>query len=292
MKVKKPMDSEASNDSIYCQKLTNAEFAQIQDYIQKNCGIRLPVTKKNMVEGRLRRRLKTLGMGSYSDYLSMVFEGEDHLAEREKLSLIDVITTNKTDFFREPKHFSYMNDVLLPQLEAEGAGTKRCLNVWSSACSTGEEPYTIAMVLAEYFGVDGNFRIFASDISYSVLERAINAVYTEEKAQDIPLGLKKKYLMRSKSGNGLVRFKPEIREKVTFGRLNLMDNNYNLPVMMDMTFCRNVIIYFDTETQQNIINKICRYIMPGGNLFLGHSESVHGMNLPLEVIVPTIFRRK
>lgn len=245
-----------------------------------------------MVEGRLRKRLRYLGIGSYSEYISMVFNDTGGMADREIFNLIDVITTNKTDFFREPKHFNYLSDSLLPAFAADGAGTKRCLNVWSSACSTGEEPYTIAMVLAEHFGIDGNFRVYASDISYSVLRKAVDAVYTEEKAAEIPLTLKKKYLMRSKKQHGLVRFRREIREKVTFGRLNLMNSEYSLPAVMDVTFCRNVIIYFDTATQEKIINKICRNTASGGFLFLGHSESVHGMDLPLDVMAPTIFKRK
>ncbi|MCD8552669.1 CheR family methyltransferase [Seleniivibrio sp.] len=286
------MDTTVYSDAdIYGQKLTSAEFARIQLFIHDNCGIKLPVTKKSMVEGRLRKRLKTLGIGSYTEYLSLVFESSDTAGEDEKLRLIDAITTNKTDFFREPNHFVYLTEKLLPLLTADGAGTKRCLNVWSSACSTGEEPYTLAMVLAEFFGIDGNFRVYASDINCTVLERAVSGIYRMEKIAAVPAAFKMKYLMRSKTDRTLARIRPELREKVSFGRLNLMDDVYRLPVQMDVSFCRNVIIYFDTETQQNIINRICAATAPGGYVFLGHSESVHGMQIAARPVAPTILKR-
>lgn len=285
------MDADNLND-IYHQKLTSDEFGLIQNYIQVKCGIRLPMTKKNMVEGRLRRRLKALNISTYGEYLAVVFGGDSPAAEQELFSFIDAITTNKTDFFREPNHFDYLNNRLLPSLEQQGYGREQTLNIWSSACSTGEEPYTMAMVLAEYFGVGGNFRVYASDISTAVLEKAVRAVYSEDKADCIPYELKKKYLLKSKNQDAaLVRVKPELRQKVTFGRLNLMNAEYSLPVKMNVVFCRNVIIYFDHQTQFDIIGKICRNIVRGGHLFLGHSESVHGMDLPLRTAAPTIFER-
>lgn len=277
---------------IYNQKLSDKQFAVIQQYIHNNCGIKLPETKKSMVEGRIRKRLKALGMSSYNEYIETAFDPTSEIFEHEQLALIDVITTNKTDFFREPNHFTFLTQDLLGKMERMGIGTSRCLNIWSSACSTGEEPYTMAMVLADYFGLDGNFRIYATDISYSVLEKAIKGIYSAEKAVEIPYEFKKKYLMRSKKpGSSLVRFIPEIRNKITFGRLNLMDNEYHLPVEMDIVFCRNVIIYFEHNTQHDIIRKICSNITSGGYLFLGHSESIHGMDLPLETVVPTVFLR-
>jgi len=277
---------------IYSQQLTDKEFSLISDYIHRHCGIRLPENKKNMVEGRIRKRLKALGLSTYKEYIAIAFDEEHPACGTEQLHLIDALTTNKTDFFREPNHFSYMSSTLLPELARYGYGTEKCLNVWSSACSTGEEPYTLAMVLAETFGPGGNFTVYATDISYNVLKKAVQAVYTEEKAEDIPYELRRKYLMRSKNRqNRLVRFIPQIRQKVVFGRLNLMDDNYRLKELMDIVFCRNVIIYFDHETQYSIIRKICGKLRRGGHLFLGHSESVHGMELPLETKQPTIFKR-
>ncbi len=273
---------------LYSQTLKKDEFNAIRRYIHDHCGIRLPDNKKNMVEGRIRKRLKALGMSTYREYLEYVFDEANPVCDREQLELIDAITTNKTDFFREVNHFNYMSSTVLRKLSDKGIGINRTLNVWSSACSTGEEPYTIAMVLAEYFGIDGNFRIYATDINTAVLETARTAVYSRDKAEDIPYDLKKKYMLRSKDRQR-VRFIPAIREKVTFGRLNLMDSSYSLPAAMDIAFCRNVIIYFDHDTQYDIIRKICGNIIKGGYLFMGHSETVHGMDLPLKTEAPTVF---
>jgi len=277
--------------NIFSQQLTEKDFTRLKSFIESSCGIKLSDNKKSMVEGRLRKRIKVLGLHGYSEYLQYVLDEDKDCTEQ--LHLIDVITTNKTDFFREPKHFELMTSTVLPMLsEKYGLGHSETLNVWSSASSTGEEPYTLAMVLAEFFGVNGNFNIFATDINTSVLQIGKKAVYTEEKANDIPMDLKKKYMLRSKKREDkLVRFKPEIRGKVRFGRNNLKESKYILPVKVDIAFCRNVIIYFDTQTQEEILNRICSYIKPGGFLFMGHSESVHGMSLPIKAFAPTVYIR-
>jgi len=279
-------------NNIFSQQLSPNEFAKLKSFIESSCGIKLSETKKNMVEGRLRKRVKALKLSSYKEYLDYVLE--DSSSDSEKIHLIDAITTNKTDFFREPNHFSLMTEKVLPFLSNKfGLGKSETLNVWSSACSTGEEPYTLAMVLSRFFGIDGNFNIFATDINTDVLQKAKKAIYTEEKASDIPYEYKKEYMLRSKNrADKLVRFRPEIRSKVKYGRNNLMDSQYILPVKVDIAFCRNVIIYFDTQTQEEILNKICSYIKPGGFLFMGHSESVHGMRLPIKNFAPTVYIRE
>ena len=279
----------SAEESIFSQKLSNREFELLKAFIHSSCGIKLSENKKNMVEGRLRKRIRALGLTGYSEYLDYALSGDEGSAE--KLHLIDVITTNKTDFFREPNHFRLMSDRVLPFLSDKyGLGHSETLNVWSSASSTGEEPYTIAMVMAEYFGIDGNFTVYATDINTSVLETGRRAVYTEEKSGDIPFDYKLKYMLRSKNRNDrLLRFKPEVRRKVRFGRNNLKDSKYILPVKVDIAFCRNVIIYFDAPTQEEILNRICSYIKPGGFLFMGHSESIHGMSLPIKSYAPTVY---
>lgn len=278
-----------TNDSIYSQQLTGKQFNNLRDFIYDTCGIKLPDTKKNMVEGRLRKRVKALNFSSYKDYLNYAFnEG----ASKEQLHLIDAITTNKTDFFREPNHFNLMTNKILPEFERKGFGTTQKLKVWSCASSTGEEPYTLAMVLAEYFGINGNFIVFATDINTDVLAQGKKAVYTEEKAEPIPYDHKLKYMLKSKNRTDkLVRFRPELRGKVKFARNNLKNNEYVLTEQVEIAFCRNVIIYFDTETQEFILNKICSYINPGGFLFMGHSESIHGMRLPIKNYAPTVYLR-
>lgn len=279
------------DDNIFSQQLSSKDFRLLKEFIDESVGIKLSETKKNMVEGRLRKRIKVLGMSSYSQYLDYVFnEDEDDV---EKTHLIDVITTNKTDFFREPNHFALLENNILPQLsQIHGLGVTTPLNVWSSASSTGEEPYTLAMVLSEFYGTNGRFTVYATDINTQVLEIGQKAVYTEEKAKDIPYEYKKKYLLRSKDRNQkLVRFRPEIRQKVKFGRNNLKADKYILPGKMDIAFCRNVIIYFEPPTQEAILQKICSYLKPGGFLFMGHSESVHGMTLPIKNYAPTVYVR-
>jgi len=280
-----------SYEHLYSQQLKKKDFLKLKDFIEEACGIKLNENKKNMVEGRLRKRIKLLGYSGYEEYLKYVFESDDTCPER--VHLIDVITTNKTDFFREPNHFRLMTEQILPHLsQTQGLGAENTLNVWSSASSTGEEPYTMAMVLAEFYGTGGNFNIFATDINTSVLQIGRKAVYSEEKAEDIPKEFQRKYMMRSKNRDDrLLRFKPEIRSKVRFGRNNLKDSKYILPVKVDIAFCRNVIIYFDHETQQRVLSTICSYIKPGGFLFMGHSESIHGMTLPLRSFAPTVYVR-
>ncbi|WP_303849460.1 protein-glutamate O-methyltransferase CheR [Seleniivibrio woodruffii] len=277
--------------NIFSKKLEEKDFNRLKTFIESSCGIKLSENKKSMVEGRLRKRIKALGMDGYSEYVDFVFDGgRDSI---EQTYLIDVITTNKTDFFRENNHFEMMSSKILPMLsEKGGLGHHRPLRVWSCASSTGEEPYTIAMVLAEYFGVNGKFSIFATDINTSVLSTAKRAIYTEDRARDIPYELKKKYLLRSKNPDDrLVRFRPEIRSKVKFARLNLKSSHYMLPESVDIVFCRNVLIYFDIKTQEEMLNRICSHMNPGGFLFMGHSESIHGLRLPVKSYAPTIYIR-
>ncbi|PLX68931.1 MAG: chemotaxis protein CheR [Denitrovibrio sp.] len=279
----------AEDNNIFSQQLSSNDFALLKDFIEDSCGIKLSENKRSMVEGRLRKRIRALNLSGYKEYIDSVLKNGCDSAEQ--MHLIDVITTNKTDFFREPNHFTLMTEKILPYLSSNfNLGTQETLNVWSSASSTGEEPYTLAMVLAEYFGLGGNFNVFATDINTNVLQIAKKAVYTEEKSIDIPYEYKKKYMLRSKNrADKLVRFIPEIRSKTRFGRNNLKDAKYILPTQVDIAFCRNVIIYFDAKTQEEIIQKICSYIKPGGFLFMGHSESVHGMKLPIRNYAPTVY---
>ncbi|PLX70090.1 MAG: chemotaxis protein CheR [Denitrovibrio sp.] len=277
------------DNNIFSQNLSSKDFAKLKDFIDESCGIKLSENKRSMVEGRLRKRIRALNLSGYSEYIDLVLSNGSNSAEQ--MHLIDVITTNKTDFFREPNHFTLMTEKILPYLASTfELGTRETLNVWSSASSTGEEPYTIAMVLANYFGLGGNFNVFATDINTAVLQAAKKDVYTEEKASDIPFDYKKKYMLRSiNRADKLVRFIPEIRSKTKFGRNNLKDEKYIVPTQVDIAFCRNVIIYFDAPTQESILNKICSYIKPGGFLFMGHSESVHGMKLPIRNYAPTVY---
>ncbi len=280
-----------SNEGMSTQTMTDQEFARFGDFIEGQCGIKMPLAKKTMLQGRLQKRLRVVGFDSYTAYADYVFSAKGK--EEELYHMIDAVTTNKTDFFRESKHFDYLWDVVLPSLknEAKTSGWKK-LKCWSAGCSTGEEPYTLAMVLSNFSENNSafNFSILATDISTKVLELAKTAIYQEEKIEPIPMNCRKKYLLRSPS-KPVMRIVPELRSCMQFMRLNFMDTEYMLPDIMDIVFCRNVIIYFDRQTQENILNRICRHLVSGGYLFMGHSETLNSMNLPLRQISSSIYRR-
>lgn len=274
--------------------LSTRDFTRLSDFIYEQCGIKMPPSKKTMLEARMQKRLRLLGMSSFADYVAWILSPGE--SDDELIHFIDIVTTNKTDFFREAGHFEYLVQSTLPELiKSEGAGVKRRLTVWSAGCSTGEEPYTLAMVLSEfgerYPGFNFNFQILATDISTRVLEKARSGIYEMEKVEPIPLALKKKYLLRSKdSSKGLVRIAPELRNLVRFRRVNFMDEDFGLRENMDVIFCRNVIIYFDKPTQERLINKFCKYLITGGYLFVGHSETLNNLNVPVVQVAPTIYR--
>lgn len=270
-------------------RLTPGEFNKLSAEIFRICGIQLPDSKISLVEGRVRRRVKALGLASFGQYIEYLFS--DAGAAKELTPLIDAVTTNKTDFFREKAHFDYLVNTVLPELDPFQRSN---FSVWSAGCSTGEEPYTLAFILNEYFtpARATQFTIYASDISMDVLKRATEGVYPAESAEVIPLELKKKYLLKSKNSDSqLVRICPEVRRQVNFIYLNFMSGEYDVPGNLDAVFCRNVLIYFNKGVQEQVLSRICEKIRSGGYLFLGHSESVMGMSLPLERVAATIYRK-
>jgi chemotaxis protein methyltransferase CheR len=267
--------------SLFTAEMSEKEFRSLSEFVHVRCGITLPVSKKIMVEGRLRKRLRKLGMASFREYCDYLFTPGNIASE--SVHMIDLVTTNKTDFFREPRHFDCLMEKVLPELkETHGLGGSARLNVWSAGCSSGEEPYTLAMVLSEFAEKVTGFRfsVLATDISTRVLEKAMQGTYEHDRVEPIPIPLRKKYLLRSKNrSSGLVRICPELRSLVRFRRLNLMDDEFQLDEPMGVIFCRNVMIYFDQPTQKKLIEKFGRHLVPGGYLFMGHSESLHGMHL-------------
>jgi chemotaxis protein methyltransferase CheR len=229
-------------------------------------------------------------MSNFKDYIDYVFSKEG--LNNEIIHMLDVVSTNKTDFFREPIHFDFLSQEVLPQFILDK--NYRTLKVWSAGCSSGEEPYTIAIVLADFAEKNPGFdySIVGTDISTQILQKAADAVYNEDRVQIIPIETKKKYFLRSKDRvNPTVKVESSLRRKVRFGRLNFMDSYYDVPEMFDAIFCRNVLIYFDRETQEKVIQKLCAKLKPNGYFFLGHSESIMNMDVPLKQVKPTIFRR-
>lgn len=274
--------------------LSRHDFTQLSSFIYSELGIKMPETKRTMLNGRLNKRLRALQFSSFSDYCEFLFSPVG--LEEELVHLINAVTTNKTEFFREPVHFEYLQNRALSLLfQSQHFSNRRSLKIWSAGCSSGEEPYTLAMVLSEAQQNHGDFRfdILATDISSRVLDVARRAVYPLESITPVPPPLRKKYLLRRRDHSvHEVRIVPGLRKLIRFGRLNFMDEDFGLRDMFDVIFCRNVIIYFDKTTQEKLMAKFCRYLQPGGYLFLGHSESLHGYDVPLVPVAPTIYRKR
>jgi len=264
-------------------------FERLSKYVTSEYGIKLPLAKKSMLESRLNKKVKSLGLNSYKEFLDFIFSEQGK--QGELFHVIDLITTNKTDFFREAAHFHFLTKEFLP--EYTSISGRNNIKIWSAGCSTGEEPYSIVMAMEEYKKqhADITYSLLASDVSIRVIQTAFQGIYDIQKIEPVPLELKRSYFMRSKSNPALVRVRPQYRKKIQFKRINFMDNQYGIvKADYDVIFCRNVLIYFDKQTQERVISKFCGHLKPGGLLFLGHSESIIGMNVPVKQLRPTVYR--
>lgn len=277
--------------------LAEKDFLRLATIIEGHTGIRMPPSKRLMAEGRLRKRLRKLEIDSFDDYCHFLFDGQG--LEEEFTHLVNAMTTNKTDFFREPEHFDFLARAAVPSLTGlDRAPGRRCrgpLKVWSAAASCGAEAYSIAMVLAELARTAGGpaFSILATDISTDVLEMGIQAVYPREMAAPIPPDMRQRYVMESRDPRREeVRIVPELRRTVRFQAMNLMDEAYPFDRDVDVIFCRNVLIYFKKSTQHEVLGRLCGHLRVGGYLFLGHSESMAGAHLPMRQMAATVFRRE
>lgn len=268
-------------------EITSDEFEQFRTLVYKESGISLGDGKRSLIVSRLSKRLRDLSLDTFQQYFNLV---TGSAGQEEFTQLLDLISTNKTDFFREPKHFDFLREKVLPEL----ASTKR-VRIWSSASSSGEEPYTIAMTL--YDGVQApaqwNFHILASDLSTRVLAKASSGVYDAERVRDLPADTLKRHFLSGRGGAaGKVKVKPHLSDMVTFRRINLMDDRFPIKTPLDVIFCRNVMIYFDRPTQERLVGRFHKYLKPGGYLFIGHSESLQWLNQPFKSIAPTIYRKE
>ncbi len=271
----------ASTASREIGALTAKEFALFRDLIYSLAGIALSEGKQVLVSGRLARRLKELGLSSYGEYYRLVTSGQ-HPEEQQRM--VDQLTTNETYFFREPKHFDF-----LAKVAAEHG--RRPFQVWSAASSSGEEAYTMAMVLAETLGLNAPWQILGSDISRQVLERAERGHYSLDRTDGIPPGLLRKYCLkgvRSQAGTFLIG--RELREHVTFRPVNLIAPLPDIP-SCDVIFLRNVMIYFDQETKRQVVANLTSRLKPGGHFIVGHSETLNGISETLKSVAPTIYRK-
>jgi chemotaxis protein methyltransferase CheR len=282
-------------DSLYRQGLSQRDLKRLGQLIETEYGIKMPPSKKILLEARLRKRLKALGMRTYKEYCDYVFTKEG--MRDELVYMLDVVTTNKTEFFREPDHFEYLVKHVLPEMiSVKGAGINKDLVVWSAGCSTGEEPYTLAMVLSEFQervpGLELRYTILGTDLSTDVLGKASRAVYTEDKIQPVPKHLIYKYLLKSKDrSKKLMRVVPELRRHVKFRRLNFLEGDFGMREPIDIVFYRNVMIYFNRPTQKIILGNMIECMRPGGYLFIGHSETLNTLNLPVHQVASTIYRK-
>ena len=268
-------------------QLGDAEFRRLAGFITSELGIKMPDVKKTMLQSRLQKRLQDLQKSSFKDYIDFVFSQE---GQSERIVMMDIVTTNKTDFFREPVHFDFLTEIMLPRYIAVTG--RQFLKIWSAGCSSGEEPYTIAIVLSEFREHNRNFdfQIIATDISTRMILKAETAIYSEERVAPLSESLKKKYLLKSKNRlSRTVRIIPELRAKVSCARVNFMDEEYPVKEYFDVIFCRNVLIYFDRKTQEDVINRLCTKLKSGGYFFLGHSESITNYRVPLKQVKSTIF---
>ena len=269
-------------------RLSPHKFARLATLIYDQTGIKMPRTKATMLEGRLQRRLRDTGMATFDQYCDHLFDGR--AAPGELVHLINAVTTNKTDFFREPGHFDYLAQTVLPTIAATG---QRRIRAWSAACSTGAEPYTMAMIFDQFAQGGGpDYGILATDIDTTVLETARRGIYPAELVQPVPAALRQRYVATPVDRTSRdVRIVPSLRSAIGFARLNLMDASYPVGEPMDIIFCRNVLIYFDKDTQEKVVRRLCDCLRPGGYLFLGHSESIAGMDLPVSTVSYTVFMK-
>ena len=267
--------------------ITVDEYQRLRALIYAESGISLGDQKASLLVSRLSKRLRDLGLTTFTEYYEKVTED----GTREEFTrMLDLISTNKTDFFREPTHFEFLRERILPEL----AYAKR-IRIWSSACSTGEEPYTIAMTL--YDGVQGraqwDFKILATDLSTRVLAKAASGIYDEERVHTLPPDVIKRHFLKGRAERaGFVKVKPHLADMIQFRRLNLMDERFPIKAALDVVFCRNVMIYFDRSTQEALVNKFHSYVRDGGYLFIGHSESLQWITHPFKAVAPTIYRKE
>ncbi|MFN8588881.1 MAG: CheR family methyltransferase [Burkholderiaceae bacterium] len=276
------------------QTLSDADFRVLRDLIYEKSGITLSDSKKQLVTSRLARRLRARGLTSYRDYYEFVMRRDPQGDELREM--LNAITTNKTDFFREKHHFDFMASTFFPECieRAKQTGERR-LRIWSAGCSTGEEPYTLAMTFLDAFPNNGQWslELLATDLDTQVLERAQAGVYSEEVIAPVSADLQKRYFRRGTGANsGKVRVSDALRQMITFRQLNFVEHPWWVKGPFDLILCRNVMIYFNQDTQRTIVENFGQRLRPDGYLFIGHSETLSGLNHLFEPLRGTIYRRR
>jgi chemotaxis protein methyltransferase CheR len=262
------------------------DFKRVKKIVYDFAGIDLNDTKKNLVYNRLAKRIRFLGLSSFSAYLNYV----EKMGEEELVNLINAITTNLTFFFRENHHFEYLAKQVIPQLLKKNQASKK-IRIWSAGCSTGEEPYSIATILKETVPSGWDARVLATDLDTTVVESARQGVYNVERLKGVTEPRKKRWFLKGTGDKeGWVRVKPELQSIIDFGQINLM-NEWPIKDKIDAIFCRNVVIYFDKPTQSKLFNRYADLLQEDGHLFIGHSESLYKICDRFELLGQTIYRK-
>ncbi|MDY8107618.1 CheR family methyltransferase [Fulvimarina sp. 2208YS6-2-32] len=274
--------------------LDDALLGKFLHLVHTVCGISMAPSKRLMLQTRLHRRLQANGLTDFSSYYALLTSPEGRNGELQ--AFVDCVVTNETSFFRERPHFDFLDDATLTRLAMEGEPGH--LAMWSAACSTGEEAYSMAMVAAAAAArlpesERWRWSVLATDISIKVLAEARRAVYQAREFDRVPASLLSAYVLRARDGaSDAVRIGPDLRKHVSFGQINLMHERFNPGRVMDVIFCRNVLIYFDTKTQQEIIARLCRHVRPGGLFILGHADVLRDTTLPLRLVRNNIYERR
>jgi len=282
------MDSAAPFQHFPAPELTDDDFSFISHLVRTRFGINLTEQKRSLVIGRLQKLLREKG---HPDFHAYRLHLEAGAGDAELDDLVNRISTNHTFFFREPEHFAFMRDTALPEMAARHQRDKD-LRVWCAAASSGEEPYSIMITMQEYFGMgyrEWNGGLLATDISAKALAAARAGIYPEERLGSLSEGLRRKYFNRNATGAWQVS--DNLRKEITFRRFNLMNESFPFRKPFDMILCRNVMIYFDQPTRDRLVERFARFILPGGYLLIGHSESIGRSHPEFEYVKPAVYRR-
>lgn len=274
------------------RQISESDFRRFQQLIYSDAGIWLARAKTALLVGRLAKRLRHYGLKSFRQYYDLVVNSPE-----ERIQMLNAISTNETRFFREPQHFELLRASIFPRWKHQAAtgSRNRKIRVWSAGCSTGQEPYSLAMLLLDHFPADSGWQIeiVATDISTRALEIARKAIWPAEKAGEIPRHYLKAFMLRGIADQvGRIKAGSEIRSLIQFFRLNLNEPGYPLAGKFDIIFCRNVLIYFDLNSRERAHRRIASFIAPGGYFFVGHAETLHAMSSSLTTIIPTVYTRK
>jgi chemotaxis protein methyltransferase CheR len=266
-------------------KFTVDDFSVLRKLSNSHSGIQVPDERFDMFYSRLSKRVRRLGLNDFSEYCEYLRDNH----EDEFTEFINAITTNLTSFFREKHHFDYLRDTVIPELLKRNAATKE-IRIWSAGCSTGEEPYSIAMTLLENVPAGWDVKILATDLDTQVLQTASEGIYTQDRVAELPIDILRRWFMKSRSLPDQVKVKPELQSIIQFNQLNLM-TEWPMKTPFDVIFCRNVLIYFDRETKAALAKRYAKLLVSKSWLFIGHSESLNQLSSEFELVATTSYRK-